>query len=161
MYTVSFGRDGRRLVSGSDDGLGYLWDLSPTRPGGADDLEQLIGDLNAKDSQVAYQAMWVLAKVPERVVGLLAGLTAELNETHADSAKADPHTIARRATALLAQVGTPQARLLLKGWSSQNPDSPLSQAAATALQRIQPRNGPALRDRGRAPPSIVTVPSEP
>jgi WD40 repeat protein len=137
VYTVSFGSDGRTLVTGSDDGLGYLWDLSPMRPAGAADLEQWIGDLSAQDSQVAYTAMWGLATVPDRVVGLLAGLTSELNESPADTAKAEPITVARRATALLAQVGTPQARLLLKGWSSQDPDSPLSRAAAESLQRIK------------------------
>jgi RNA polymerase sigma factor (sigma-70 family) len=71
LYTVSFSRDSRRLLSGGRDGLGYLWDLRPK------DLPvkkagELWDDLLAHDGPTAYRAFWALLEQPAAAVHLLA-----------------------------------------------------------------------------------------
>jgi WD40 repeat protein len=54
VYTVSFGRDTRSLVSGGEDGVCYLWDLRPRDHRSVDDLEGLWADLAGEDGSAAF-----------------------------------------------------------------------------------------------------------
>jgi hypothetical protein len=69
VYTVGFAGDGRALVSGANDGVGYLWDLRPEKS--ARDTAGLWEELSGPDGPAAYRAMWALADAPDRAVALL------------------------------------------------------------------------------------------
>jgi WD40 repeat protein len=76
---VAFGSDGRTLASGSADTTLLVWDVTglrlESRPERADlalpQWDRLWADLASEDAARAYQALWLLAAMPERAVPLL------------------------------------------------------------------------------------------
>lgn len=164
VYSLVFGRDGRTLLSGGDDGVCYLWDLRP--PGGRQDTDpaHLWDDLAGEDSQAAYQAMWDLSEMPDRAVSLLAEklrpirTVVELDRLGAKKsveeidrlkkrlADSEPYVqqavTVRRALSLLAQLGTSEAIRTLKELAGQDPNGDVARLAAAALYRLGPRRRP-------------------
>jgi len=69
VYTVGFGRDSRTLLSGSDDGVGYLWDVRP-KENSTKEPAALWDDLNGMDGKATYSAMWALAVTPDKAIAL-------------------------------------------------------------------------------------------
>ena len=72
IYTVSFGGDGRHLLSGGDDGLGYLWDLRPRDAKSDKGLETLWAELVGDNSRAAYRAAWDLGERKGEAVEMIA-----------------------------------------------------------------------------------------
>lgn len=191
VYTVSFGRDNRALLSGGDDGVCYLWDLQPGQYRSRTDLRGVWEDLARGNGPAAFRAMCVLTAMPDRAVTLLAknvrpgdistnsdrvrewivdldssepatreaaraslasvGSVAAEPLRRASVENAPPERTSylkkllarveaiemteRRAASLLAKLGTPRARRLLKGWASQDPNGALGRSS-TDLQRF-------------------------
>jgi WD40 repeat protein/beta-lactamase regulating signal transducer with metallopeptidase domain len=159
-YTVGFGRDDRVLLTGGDDGVGYLWDLRPRQLMSLDNVDRLWIDLAGNDSKAAHAAIWALSSSPDRAVELLtqklqgvkrvvdADLIASdlsegdraarrrelLAQAEADSEVETTLTV-RRAASLLCQVGTPAATGLLQDLVARDPDGELGRIAAAALKR--------------------------
>jgi RNA polymerase sigma factor (sigma-70 family) len=167
VYTVGFGRNSRTLVSGGKDGACYLWNLRPTgdRPGEAP--ARLWDALAGENGPAAYRAMWALAEIPDRAVALLAeklrllrnvidldrieaGLPRDEGERRRRMRslliQKDPKVIsavaARRALALLAQIGTPDAIALLDELAARDPRGDLGRLAAAARDRARPSRRP-------------------
>src|SRR5262249_45442058 len=72
VYTLSFGRDVRTLMSGGGDGLGYVWNLRPAGRRPDNNPARLWDDLAGDDALAAYQALWSLSEMPDRCVTILA-----------------------------------------------------------------------------------------
>jgi RNA polymerase sigma factor (sigma-70 family) len=165
VYTVSFGRDARSLVSGGEDGACYVWDLRPSANPPDINLDQLWHDLGAEDNPAAYQAIWALSKMPDRCVSMLAEklrpVRSVIDLDHVDAGKArdeiqrlrrmkkllidkDPTVesavAVRRAIALLAQLDTPEAIALLKALAEQDPTRDVGQYARAALNRLKTKS---------------------
>ncbi|MFN0052286.1 MAG: M56 family metallopeptidase, partial [Planctomycetales bacterium] len=161
-YTVGFGRDSRTLVSGGDDGVGYLWDLRPPGHDKPEDLMRLWDDLGGEDATTAYQATWALSEVPDRAVALLAEKlrpvhsvvdpdillegnspeeSARIKRLKKVLAEKDPKVelaiTVRRAVSLLAQLGTPEARRLLEELAERDSQGDLGRFATAALHRFR------------------------
>jgi RNA polymerase sigma factor (sigma-70 family) len=66
---VAFSADCRRLASGSLDSTVLLWDLTGSSIG--EDVEQAWAALAGRDARRAYEAVWTLARNPERTLPLL------------------------------------------------------------------------------------------
>ncbi len=112
--------DGRRLLSGSDDEFGVLWDATPAgaakprkEPLTAAEADELWAALAGDDAPKAFAAMADLASAPDRAVALLRRelkpapslpTDAELDRTFADL---DSEDFATRETAShrLAELG--------------------------------------------------------
>ena len=160
VYTVGFGRDSRTLVSGGDDGVGYLWDLRPPGIHAVADVAPLWDDLAGSDPVAAYYAMWTISASPDRAIALLdeklrpvksvvdldrtdEGDTPEESQRKRRLMKAlvdkDPEaeTVAavRRGVAILAQLGTSEAVRLLEELAAREGD--VGTFAAQALKRLE------------------------
>lgn len=124
IYQVCWPKDDL-LLSGGSDGVAYAWDLrcEDGNDEAENDTEQLWKDLSGDDERVAFRAMCALAAIPERAVALLA--------QKIDPGASDTDAMLQtRAVSLLGRLGTPRARLLLRGWASAKPDSTLARMAA-------------------------------
>jgi WD40 repeat protein len=162
VYTVGFGRDNRTLLTGGDDGIGYLWDLRPNEERGDSDLDKLWDAVAGQDAPAAYQAMWKLRDTPERTVPLIAEKLRpvkdviepereekqlsvdeeyrlkQLKHLLDDKVETVQRSVTvRRAVSLLAEIGTPQAIKVLTDLAQQNPDSYVGRVAATTLERTK------------------------
>ena len=80
VLSLVFSRDGSRLVSGSADTTGLVWDTSAVRGARPEKLElseakvkALWGDIDSADAVVAGEALQTLARAPEQAVTLLRG----------------------------------------------------------------------------------------
>jgi WD40 repeat protein len=160
LYTVSFGRDSRTLLTGGDDGICYLWDLRPPnkQPGG--DLENYWNALTTDDSEAVYLAMSQLSVTPERTVAFLADklhsveTVVDPDRISAGSTEQETNRLKRlkkvllnkdaktkslaavmRALSLLAEIGTPQAIQVLEELANRNPKDDVSRLAAATLAR--------------------------
>jgi RNA polymerase sigma factor (sigma-70 family) len=69
VHNVAFGGDGRTLISGANDGVGYLWDLRP--PGNTPGDPVVLWNELGKDGPAAYRAMWGLVDMPAATILLL------------------------------------------------------------------------------------------
>jgi hypothetical protein len=67
---VGFGGDGRTLISGGNDGVGYLWDLRPATKSAAEPAT-LWDDFAGPDGAKAHRAMWAFAEAPDAAIPLL------------------------------------------------------------------------------------------
>jgi WD40 repeat protein len=162
VYTVGFGRDSRTLLTGGDDGIGYLWDLRPSGERGDSDVVKLWDAMAGQDSPAAYKAMWKLRDAPERTVRLVAEKLRpvkdviepereekqlsvdeeyrlkQLKHLLDDKVETVQRSVTvRRAVSLLAEIGTPQAIKVLTDLAQQNPDSYVGRVAATTLERTK------------------------
>src|SRR5206468_2685450 len=97
-----FTPDGRRLISGHDDGTAIVWDLSGTRRPAADmaaltseALAKLWEALAGDDAAKAFAAGWELSDHPKQAV-------AFLRERMKPSRPADEATV----TKLIAELGS-------------------------------------------------------
>ena len=164
--TVGFGRDSQTMLSGGADGVCYLWDLRPSAKPIEKDLASIWDDLAGVDGPAAYDAMWALANMPERAVSLISeklrvvtivdpdradeGATVEEVQRRKRLSKRlgnkEPLVVravtARRALALLAQLGTPDSIRLLKDLVTQDPKGELGRLAAAALDRLSTAEQP-------------------
>jgi len=167
VYTVGFGRDNKTLVSGGGaDGCCYVWKLWPADLKPPDDMAAEWDRLASNAPVAAYRAVCTLASVPERS---LPFLTEKLRSIHSvidlDRASAglsvdelssqkrmkkllvEKHTgveetiTVRRAIAVLAEIGTPEAVALLKEIAQRDPDGEMSQLAGTTLRRFDRDSG--------------------
>ncbi len=73
IFQLSFARDGRRLISGSLDGTGLVWDVSPSGlarsiSGQRPILQKSFADLVSEDNPTAAQAMCELFSVPAAAI---------------------------------------------------------------------------------------------
>jgi WD40 repeat protein len=132
VYTVQFGRDSRTLLSGGDDGVGYLWNLRPSMKPAPIEPAALWNDLADEDGAAAYQAMWAFAEAPKGAVSLIA----EKFEGVSNSTDFERPIAARRAVAVLSQIGTPNARRVLEELAKREPTGDISALAAAAQSRI-------------------------
>jgi RNA polymerase sigma factor (sigma-70 family) len=129
---VRFSRDGRRLLSGSSDTTGLVWDLTGGRSRQADlseeDLARRWEALAADDAEKAFDALWDLAAAPQavaflrrrlppvpapapgRIAGLVRDLDGETFETRA-AASAELAKLGGQAESALADLlrGQPTA----------------------------------------------------
>jgi hypothetical protein len=162
VYTVGFGRDIRDLVTGGEDGVCYLWDLRPPGIRPDNDLSRLWDDLGGEDSVAAFQAMWALSTMPDRAAAMLSeklrpvrtvidldrvaeGTSDEEIQRRRRMRKLlinkDPMVESaitfRRAIALLAQIGTPDAIVLLNNLAEHDPKREVGRFAAAALERLK------------------------
>jgi RNA polymerase sigma factor (sigma-70 family) len=162
VYTVGFGRDARTLVSGGEDGACYLWDLRPTDNRPDNDIARLWDDLAGEDSSAAFQAMWALSAIPDRTVTMLAEklrpvtTVIDLDRVAAGTPdeeiqrlrrmkrlliakdpKVESAIAVRRAIALLAQIGTPEAIGLLNNLAEQDLQRDVGRFASAALARLK------------------------
>jgi RNA polymerase sigma factor (sigma-70 family) len=86
VYTVSFGKDARTLLTGAGDGLGYLWDLRP-KEAPAEAPPALWSALVSGDGPAAYRAYWGMLDQPAAAVAVIAARGKER------FAKADPKQV--------------------------------------------------------------------
>jgi RNA polymerase sigma factor (sigma-70 family) len=70
VHMVGFGGDGRTLISGGNDGVGYLWDLRPATKSAAEPAT-LWDDFAGPDGAKAHRAMWALTDAPHVAIPLL------------------------------------------------------------------------------------------
>lgn len=157
VYTVSFGRDNRTVVSGgSGDGVCYLWDLRADGEEPPGNVDQLWEELSGDDGIAAYRAMWALASMPDRSVTYLAEklrpVTSLVDPNRQEDstkktqrsmrlakllAEKDPtvelEIAVRRAVSVLAQAGTPEAVKVLQELAEGNPAGDVGRLASTAL----------------------------
>jgi WD40 repeat protein len=165
IYATGFSRDGRRLVTGADDGVCYLWDLYPEWTPLHEEVEALWTDLAGDNSQAAFQAYLELADQPQRTIPLIAeklrGVHTLLDpnqveeETSEEEArrmrrlgellvKRDPSVerplAARRAVALLVQFDSPESRTLLEELAAEHPEGDLGPLAKAALRELDSAN---------------------
>lgn len=161
LYNVGFGRDGRTIISGGDDGVCYFWDLQPKEKQSDRGLNGQWRDLRGDDSKVAFQAMQNLATTPVRTVKLLSEKlrpiksVLDLNRVKESTEKKTERrkqlmqrlidknqgtterlATVRRAISLLEQIGSPQAVALLRELASKDDRSTVRQLASDALARI-------------------------
>ena len=162
VYTVGFGRDARSLVTGGEDGVCYLWDLRPPDIRPDNDVYRLWHDLAGEDGSAAYQAMWALSEIPDHTIAMLAeklhpvrtvidldhvaagGSDEEIQRLRRmkklliqKDAKVESAVAVRRAIALLAQLGTSDAIVLLNKLAEQDPSRDVGRFASAALQRLR------------------------
>jgi hypothetical protein len=159
VYTVNFGRDSRTVFSGGEDGVCYLWDLKrDNKP--PKELSQLWEELSGEDSAIAFQAMLSLAEKSEQAVALIAeqlrpvksivdldrfaeGVPPEEAQRRKRLQKIliekNPGTESRsavqRATSVIEQIGTGDARKLLEELVAKDPDGELAALARASLAR--------------------------
>jgi hypothetical protein len=135
---LAFSADGRRLVSGSNDGTALVWDVSlatapapRAKPLTDAQVTKLWDALDGDDAKAAFAAMTELAGVPDQATDLL--------RRHVKPAAA-PTDAARvrhiRAVELLEELGTPAARKLLTELATGKADAPLTLDAGAALKRL-------------------------
>jgi RNA polymerase sigma factor (sigma-70 family) len=135
---VRFSRDGRRLLSGSSDTTGLVWDVTGGRSRQADlsaeGLSRRWEALAADDAEKAFDARWDLAAAPQavaflrrrlppvpapapgRIAGLVRDLDGETFETRA-SASAELAKLGGQAESALADLlgGQPTAEARRRG----------------------------------------------
>jgi WD40 repeat protein len=163
VYTVGFGRDSRTVVSGgSEEGICYVWDLTPAGDGPVKNPVLLWDALAGQQGREAHRASWALSEIPDRAVPLIAeklsraksivspdyvtaGLAPEeirrLERLQRQLADGNPEVeravTVRRAVSLLAQIGTPDARQLLEDVAARDPAGDLGRIATFALKQIR------------------------
>ncbi|MHC5544120.1 WD40 repeat domain-containing protein, partial [Singulisphaera rosea] len=141
LISIGFSRDARTLVSGSGDGICYVWDLRSPSPSlrPEDTPTRLVDLLFGDDTPAAFQAMAALADLPDPAVALLSerlrpltsvvdldrvdeGISSDeaqrrrrLRVQHINKDPKRASVIAvRRALSLLTQIGTPEALAPIK-----------------------------------------------
>jgi WD40 repeat protein len=152
VYTLSFGRDSRTVLSGANDGVGYLWDLRPTEKAAYESAalwEGLSGD-----GPAAYRALWALADAPDKAIALLREKLRPIAPADPDRvrkliAELDDAKFATRSAAqtelskLGAQAAKPLREALAKAGSPEQRDR-----LSKLLNDIQAAERPAeLRNR--------------
>jgi len=146
-----------------------VWKLWPADLKPPADLAAEWEKLASSAPVAAYRAVCALASVPERSLPFLAEklrsihsvidldrASADLSGEEASSQRrmkkllVEKHTgieetiTVRRAFAVLAEIGTPEAVALLKEIAERDPDSEMSQLAAGTLRRFE--RGSAVSD---------------
>ena len=162
VYTVGFGRDGKTVVSGADDGVCYAWNLRPAAHPLAEVVTALWKDLASDNSGAAYRAMWALAESPDDAVDLLAENLRPVTTTEDTTLFEDglsPNEARRRqrllrlmidkdpeverrsavhrGVALLAQIGTPAAIEVLRELAGRGDEDELGRLATAALAQMR------------------------
>ena len=136
VYTVGFGRDSRTLVSGGDDHVDYLWSLRPAGNLPTGDPHALWDSLTGSNGSAAYQALWALSETPKIAMDLINERAPKLIRPLIDHKEGEPTVAVRRVLALLSQLGTPEARHLLKEWVERSAGAKFGTAASAALSRM-------------------------
>lgn len=168
VYQVGFVGDSRRLLSGGQDGVSYVWDLRPANAIEGSDPASLWTALATDNSQAAYDILWDPTAEPQRAIALLAGyLKAVRIVVDEDAAPVEPGQpaqewkawqirlangdpqlaraiVVRRAISWLAQRDMPEATDALRTLSRQQDCPDVSRLASAALKRkgdsAPPRN---------------------
>ncbi len=148
VNALAFTRDGRSLVSGSEDGTALIWDVSdlrddvrsdePVNPGSLQAHWNALADDNAR---AAFRATWALS-VPSAAAFLGDRLeaAATARADHRARGPAPP-----RAIAALERIGTPEAGGALERVAHGHPDAPETREARSTLKRlrVQPEADPS------------------
>ncbi len=130
VTALGFSADGGRLISGSTDGVAYVWEV-PQRPAAdpaAPSPDRPFADLASADAPAAYRALAAWSAAPDAAV-------AEARKLSPDSGR-----LRLRAVDLLEGVNTPPARALLAVWAKTDPAGALGRACAAALARTAARS---------------------
>ncbi len=155
VNAVAFARDGRSVISASDDATALVWDISdlmdlPTSddPITADELKARWAELAGADARAAYGATWALSirsAVPFLREHLRPATSADPKGIPAASGPIAPPEVLRtlRAIAALERVGTPEARAVLETLARGNPGAIETRDAKLAIDRLTRR--PAAR----------------
>jgi RNA polymerase sigma factor (sigma-70 family) len=138
---LAFSRDGSRLASGSMDATVLIWKHTPWRPRPGDqrealspqELDNLWNELASADAGQAYRAIWGLADAAGQVV---PRLEARLRPAAVEE---PPGLRPLRAVEALEQIGTPEARRLLRALATGTPESAVIAEARAALERLDRR----------------------
>lgn len=163
VYTVGFGGDGRTLVSGGSDGIGYVWDLQPANLSPQADMTRLWNDLGA-DAATAYRAMWAMRQQPKESAEFLADRLKSVSTVIGRDQLADAqpdeagnrqkrlllllaekddrvalYPTIQRAIVTLAQLHTPEASAALKDLAENATADEVSRLASNALRRLEIR----------------------
>jgi RNA polymerase sigma factor (sigma-70 family) len=96
VYTVRFGRDSRTMLSGGNDGVGYLWDLRPKEKS-TKEPTALWDELAGADGPAAYRAVWALADMPDKAIALFR-----------DKLRIEPPADPARMKTLIAELDDPK-----------------------------------------------------
>jgi WD40 repeat protein len=153
INALTFSRDGKLLLSGSNDCTAVMWDLEPITKGvsnykelSKDQLEQLWRQLGSEDAGRAFQAMWRLANAKNGVSFLADHIKKPSAEARSKSedilSKIDgPVTGEDRLSALrgvevLEHIATPEARQVLEKLARGAANERLTEDAKRSLERI-------------------------
>lgn len=153
---LAFSADGTKLVSGGDDGMGYVWDLSAAhkvvaaaaqeRMAKLKDLSPLVEDLASEDAAKAYRAVMDLSSKGDEAVKLLDAKLAPEKGMDPDQVKQikqwiadlDSDTFATRDKAYksLAKLDA-SARAIFEEALKQNPSAEVKNSLTTLLNEIK------------------------
>jgi HEAT repeat protein len=158
IHDLLVSRDGKRLLSASEDSTVLVWDvgsLPPLPPSEeihleAHDLEALGKDLESADAARAFKAIVRLAKAPSQSI---PWLDARLKATTFDPARvadlfkqldSDDFATRKNAEEQLASLGDKIEQLLRKA-AENNPSVDVRRAAERLLDGLKNRNVPSAR----------------
>lgn len=153
VISLAFAADGQRLLSGSQDSTGLVWDVAsliqpePVAPVALNDkqLEGLWNDLAGSDGIKAFQAIHTLSAAPKPTVDWLQErlkpadkidekrVTALINDLNDDR-----FAVRERATAELEKLGDLTEPALIKVKDSQPPSLELLRRVDRLLARLLP-----------------------
>lgn len=146
---LAISSDGRRLISGSRDGLALVWDvtlpgaaISRKNPLTAEEAEKLWKVMSQDDAQAAFTALTELASSPVRALEIvqreikpaLAPTSADLDRIFTELGSED-FTTRERASKKLAEYGelvVPEVRKRLEG----NPSAEVRQRGEMFLKQL-------------------------
>ena len=156
--TLTFGGDGRVLVSGGGDGVCYLWNMMPPEYKLKKPLSAQWDNLASDNAAAAYEAMWAMSANPERAIPFLAEKLrsvrtlmdpdeVDIDRDSEDAARRqrlqqllverDPEIesriVAQRAIAVLARMNSPMATQILNELVQDDRNSDVAELAKAAL----------------------------
>src|SRR5262249_30750348 len=152
VRVLSFSRDGRVLVSGSDDTTALVWDLRarghlaqrPEEPLTADDLSTLWAELGDTDAKKAFRAIVRSAAAPTAAVPFLDRRLRPVEPADprrvAQIVKdlgSDQFALRQRATRQLVQLGEPALPALRQTLAAQ-PTLEVRRRLEQVIEKLQP-----------------------
>jgi hypothetical protein len=152
VTSLAFSPDGKRLATGAEDNVAYVWDVTGEAPAGklsGERLDALWSDLHSPDAGAAFRAVWRLADDPERSAPFLrrrlpAGVGGGRAARLIDQLDADSFQERQAASAELARLGVralPALARTLKG----KPSLEVRRRLAELLKKLPAGAPPSAR----------------